>query len=92
MNKKLDPIESTRALDMETRAEWQKRYEPKALQQFMKPAEVCTLCGGEMHINPETGEEQVISKRERKWSIHEYCFVLAEDRLDRSESMGTRRS
>lgn len=87
----IKPIESTRHIDLAVRAEWQKKYDPKAVQHFVKPAEVCTLCGDPMHINPEDGTEYVIDKRERKWSTHNYCVEAAVDQLDRSQQMNSRR-
>lgn len=88
MKKEIDPLASTRALDVQTRAEWQKKYSPKALETFMKPAEICTLCGEKMHIKPGTGEEYVLSAWERKWSVHKICSDNAMDQLDRNGHLG----
>ena len=71
-------------IDPRTQAEWRKKYSPKALRHFMRPARVCEYCGIPMDKDPKTQEPHTISEWERKWSIHRVCADEIEEKLDRS--------
>lgn len=62
--------------------EWQNKYSPKAVQQFVKPARVCSLCGIGMTVNPVDGRNYTIDEWERKWSVHHHCAQEAQKQLD----------
>ena len=78
-------------LDRQLYNEWSQKYSPQAMNHFMRPANVCELCGKYMHQDPRNGREKEISEWERKWSVHEICRDQAAKQLDNATNISSKR-
>jgi hypothetical protein len=78
-------------VDRQIQQEWMRKYSPRAVHHFMRPARFCEICGTPMDVNPENGRNYQMDEWERKWSVHRYCAKQVENRLDRESNMLGRR-